>query len=555
MLLSELWELINREPFGYRPKTTVVESYEMAYGPTVDSFVKHISEVHLARPAGHYNGNTYSETNYLIAGGGVITHSDLSRIWNSQDGIGQVATSAYCLFLGAGGRLAMSNDSQMFNLRTDHPTLPAQRMYSDRTIERTVSEATERAFGFPLSVNRYSGSEITLHVGNVSSPETMPPSEEYLRELFELPLLRDQGDGVRAFIGMLLPIVTSQYPLVIIDEPEAFLHPPQAYLFGKLLSEQRNNGTQIIIATHSEDIIKGVASVGSSENISISRITRANRGNSVSQIDTSALRQLFTDPLLKFYPVLGGLFSQGTILCESDSDCTYYRAILDSQPDVEGVKSAARKNVHFSYGNGLSRMARMADVLIAAGVPAAVIVDIDFLRDDADFSRLVTVMGGTPEHFKTHRNVISSVVSGWGSKVNRIAARARTAAAFDSSADKFLSNSEIKEIQESVSPVSGWRRLKADGVQILSGNSISSFRVIDQGLRELGIFVVPCGELERFHKDVPSRNKAEWLRVVIETERFKSSTEARLLIDSVIDYIAEPRSRSSAGTRGRKRED
>jgi hypothetical protein len=53
-------------------------------------------------------------------------------------------------------------------------------------------------------------------------------SESYLRDLAEVPLLHQSGDGIRSFAGTLVAATCGAHPLLLIDEPEAFLHPPQA---------------------------------------------------------------------------------------------------------------------------------------------------------------------------------------------------------------------------------------------------------------------------------------------------------------------------------------
>lgn len=59
-----------------------------------------------------------------------------------------------------------------------------------------------------------------------------------------------------------------------------------------------------------------------------------------------------------------------------------------------------------------------------------------------------------------------------------------------------------------------------------------------RGLRELGIFVVPCGELERFHPGVSGENKAEWLRTVLETGRYENSAAARDFVLAAAEFIS-----------------
>ena len=44
--------------------------------------------------------------------------------------------------------------------------------------------------------------------------------------------LRDQGDGIRSFVAVMGSLVVSKHSLFLIDEPETFLHPPQARLIG-----------------------------------------------------------------------------------------------------------------------------------------------------------------------------------------------------------------------------------------------------------------------------------------------------------------------------------
>jgi hypothetical protein len=48
------------------------------------------------------------------------------------------------------------------------------------------------------------------------------------------------------------------FPGQVIDEPEAFLHPPQARLIGSSLVQDRRDNRQLFIATHSADILSGV---------------------------------------------------------------------------------------------------------------------------------------------------------------------------------------------------------------------------------------------------------------------------------------------------------
>ena len=52
---------------------------------------------------------------------------------------------------------------------------------------------------------------------------------------------------------MISAIVSNKKPVFLLDEPEAFLHPPQALQLGEIISGLVEPSQQIFIATHSAD--------------------------------------------------------------------------------------------------------------------------------------------------------------------------------------------------------------------------------------------------------------------------------------------------------------
>ena len=63
------------------------------------------------------------------------------------------------------------------------------------------------------------------------------PTVEYQTELASLRPLAQQGEGMVLMIGAPIPTVAATFLVVRLDEPEAFLHPPQAYQMGKALAD------------------------------------------------------------------------------------------------------------------------------------------------------------------------------------------------------------------------------------------------------------------------------------------------------------------------------
>jgi hypothetical protein len=533
LLLRELGiQLALQGPNEHYPPNKVLRRVTIDASAGREGFLAWIRRTYPVQKADSPGAEEQIRTN----SGTILSLGQIEHAWQSlQQFPGKLGSLASFLVLqlDAQGRLNQQFDGQSFNTFRQQATGMAQLLYQDRDFEREMSDLLRRAFGEPLTVNRYAGTQISLHVGEVTAAESAPPvSDEYLRQLGELPYVGEQGDGFRAFAGILFALKTSRYPIVLIDEPEAFLHPPQAYLLGQFLAEEHAAGSQVVVATHSADVIKGITSVRADHDVAITRLTRTGPTNHIAGITPAKVRKLYDDPLVKYYPIVDGLFARGVIVCEAESDCTFYRAVLEATP-------AGASGLHFTHCNGKARVGRAVDALRSAQVPVVAILDIDFLRDDKDFAEVVVAQGGDPESFAKARAVIENSVQAWGRKVDRTAAKAVVEAQFARSKAATLSSGEIAKIKEAVSPVSGWREFKKYGVHHLSGDAVTAFEHLDRGLRELGIFVVPCGELERFHRDVSGDNKAEWLRTVLETGRYENSAAARDFMLAAAEFIAE----------------
>ena len=55
--------------------------------------------------------------------------------------------------------------------------------------------------------------------------------------------LDEQGDGFRSYVGVVLSVLLSEGRTILLDEPEAFLHPMQARRLGAWLAEQIATGS------------------------------------------------------------------------------------------------------------------------------------------------------------------------------------------------------------------------------------------------------------------------------------------------------------------------
>lgn len=93
-----------------------------------------------------------------------------------------------------------------------------------------------------------------------------------LNKLKQFEDLHNQGDGIRNAVAVLASIIVNEHSLFLIDEPETFLHPPQARVLGKNIV-RLSEGKQLFISTHNIDFIRGVLEEASSR-VKIIKIDR-----------------------------------------------------------------------------------------------------------------------------------------------------------------------------------------------------------------------------------------------------------------------------------------
>ncbi|MFD3467140.1 AAA family ATPase [Streptomyces sp. NPDC058682] len=144
-----------------------------------------------------------------------------------------------------------------------------------------------RAFAW---TDRY-GETIKLRVGRPDIPDVLPgAAHEVISAYRDLPLVSAQGDGFRSFVQVLLHAMVRPTPVVIIDEPGAFLHPPQARLLGQLLAGMEGQA-QLFVATHSADFLAGVLEAQQRRPLSIVRLDRSSGTPRAQVLATDVLRE------------------------------------------------------------------------------------------------------------------------------------------------------------------------------------------------------------------------------------------------------------------------
>ncbi len=205
---------------------------------------------------------------------------------------------------------------------------------------------------------------------------------ERIRTLVEAKPLSREGDGLRGFAALFFCLSGSDKPILLIDEPEAFLHPPHALRTGELIARMVRDSQrteQVFIATHSAMLLQGLLN-GAGDDLSIIRLKRNGGGTQFKLLENGLVKkQIDRSDYSPLY--LDGLFSSSVILVEAPRDASIYAALAR-------VACGSFMPI-FVPTNGKHRIPELLKFYEAAGVSCAAVADFDVLNDREFFKKLL----------------------------------------------------------------------------------------------------------------------------------------------------------------------
>ena len=436
----------------------------------------------------------------------------------------------FCVSILTEDRIKDSNPANTIAVLNDAPSHPIHMLYKDPKIELKIGNFFNRAFGKDLILYRAGGSESPLLVGErieLADCETLF-SESYCRRLLDSTVpLASQGDGMRSFASVVLHLIAPTTPtILLLDEPEAFLHPPQARLLGEIIATERSPRAQLILATHSPDVLQGLIEVAP-EHLRVVRIRREGEINHIKELDKELVNEISIDPLMKYSSVMSGVFHERVIVCESDADCMFYSSVL-SLPEVSGSQ---HPDVLFVHAGGISRMASLAKTMLALDVPVDLVTDIDVLREDRENDTLkpiIQTLGGNWDDIqplaKSVRRVIEQARPERPAKDVREDIEEALREVQGTGTFPAPTRTDIQRILRDASP---WGAAKRAGRgAIPRGQPTQQFDELLKQCRSIGLWIVPVGELESFCKSIGGHGP-RWVQKITEELDLDEDEELR----------------------------
>lgn len=487
-------------------KSKVLKSIEFSKNGSESDLIEHLEKnskkEFLSNPEPFYKGMGYN----IYAG-------NAKSWWNAiSSGIDELSI-VFSKNLTTEERLKAANPAPNIKLTTESPKHPINVLQKSDKIEKQFNQYFKQAFDLDLIVHRNAGNEVPLYVGSapkmISGQDRL--SESYQFELEKLDLLHEQGDGMRSFVGVLLNAFIGSHNLLFIDEPEAFLHPPQAKLLGRMLATDLPSNTQLLLATHSLDFLKGLLE-GSSKNLKIIRIQRNGKINNVNTLNNSEIDSIWSDSLLRHSNILDGLFHTDVIICESDSDSRFYSAVLSA---INEKKGKSNSDTLFIQCGGKHRIPTVIKALKKLNVPVSSICDFDVLNDTNPLKNIYEESNGQWKDIEKDWKTVKQAIESKRPELEAKELKEEIDAIFDSVNEKIMPKDKISAIGKSLKKASAWAHAKQVGkLFIPSGEATVAYENLIQNLKSKNIYVVELGELESFVKSVGNHGP-KWVNEVL----------------------------------------
>ena len=431
-----------------------------------------------------------------IFGGQTLTAENFGLFLSQSDLYLGTARPWFCWSATAGGLISLATGSLGAGPGMSGSS-PLAKLYRDGDLEQELSHLAEESFGTTLTLDR-TNADVRLRIGGVDGVEVPPidhPTVEYADAVAQLPSLEQQGDGIKSFLGLALIVITGEVDVVVVDEPEAFLHPAQAKSLGRWLAGQAAlRGIQVLVATHDRDFVLGLLEAANDVHVTIVRVTRTANETHLRQLTATDLQTIWSDPVLRYSNVLQGLFYDRVCVCEADADCRFYAAVLDNLADQTGARMVA-DNLMFVPSGGKQRIASLARPLTSLGVKSVVIADFDVLNNRATLQSIVASVGGE-----------------WTDTMNE----------------------DYVTLADAINGAGLWPEVKIQGLAAVPSGlpNAAAVALLDALGRQL-VLIVPVGELESFDRTIGVEGAA-WVSAMLEAHRHQSNAEARSLVGKIV---------------------
>lgn len=440
--------------------------------------------------------------------------------------------------LNAGDRLSISRKVEMVDIFRTLAQHPIHHLQRNHNLSKQVSKILKDELNIHLVIPMKMHGDVQLLTSDTEDISTSDDwfTDDYHNWLSELSSLENEGHGIQAFTGCLIKIVINDSKILLIDEPELFLHPPQAKRLGRFIAESANaNDQQIIMATHSAEIIQGV--LEGTNKTAIIRINRDGNENHAFPLHGEDIKDLWQKPILRSSGAIRGLFHEGVIVCEGDSDIRFYESLMQ-RLDKTIFENPA--DFYFVHGGGKGQLATLATSYRSLHIPTVAIADFDIFRRKGELINTIEALGGDFSELEKLYNSVSSSLTRAGSIRSKGEVLDEIGVLINELRDEAKITGQHKEaLNKLLSDGRDWSRAKELGFNALRGGKYQECLELLGKLRAIGLFIVPTGALETWGDNSMSPDKKQWILEalgIIDSD-INSFSEATAFMEQIANYL------------------
>lgn len=365
-------------------------------------------------------------------------------------------------------RLQDSFNSTINNIGTDSQSSIINYLYTNPEAWEVVHDNIKEVFGMSVGFDNLVQGNKSLRILPIEKISGAPNSVAVANEWAEKsPTISSQGHGLRSYLKLALSILQKHRSIIFIDEPEAFLHPPQRRALGNLLAKlTHEQGKQVFVATHDPEFLRGILDASTTQTMKVFFL-QGDTNHGYKTLDTKDIQELVKSKSNIYNErILNSFFYKKTIVCEGEDDRVIYEH-ASAEYLWEGFQDI---NFIGLTNNGKPGAIKLFEKLKGLGLNARVVLDFDFLLTGFD-------------SFFSSQSVLANIQT---------------------------LRAKIMELKK-VNPIIHGQ-LKVGGLLALKSRSISAYNlalIIIESLARQNVFVVPVGELESWtgKKDISMQLK------------------------------------------------
>lgn len=439
-------------------------------------------------------------------------------------------------YLDAERRLQIGTRRNVTNSETAPANLLQILMRNKTGAKKELECIFEQTFNYKIKLS-FEPADICFRVAKKFEGEEPSDISDKIDYFSQYETLNDQGDGFKSFVGVTMSILLCNQRIILLDEPEAFLHSTQSRILGRWIAEKLNPpegsestriNEQIFIATHNANFLSGLLS--GSDNVDIFRLNRIDDNTSITEVTSEAISELTKSPLLSSQSVHEAIFSEGVVVCEGDADRIFYQKVF--------LKEHSSENILFVHSHGKHNIKDIINLLKPIQVPISTIVDIDILNSKDDFKNLLSAfIDEIPNDYLEKQKRISEEIYGSSEDDTFEKCKEEVQELLTQLQNDEHNLSGLRSAIERIETgAKKWKIVKETGVDGMPQNVRGDAKTLINDLKTHGIFVVEEGELESWIKLGLTKNK--WIvPALTEINNGKCPEKLKNFTKKIIDYL------------------